>query len=454
MRKLISASLSIFLAAAMIAPGTAGSASAESAGQQKYTINFKGAGVPENAGKMIQDAGGTLVRSDAELAFAQAVSNDPHFLDKIRANPSVEDAGRTLKIVQDQPVKEEASLNTTNPSLYDQQWDIQQVTQNGASYQLPGGKGNKNIVVGIIDTGVDLEHPDLKNNIVDAKSFVPGEATAQDVQGHGTHVAGAVAANGKVLGVGPELGIGALKVFAADGYAETVNIAAALKYAADKDYDVVNMSLGDYLYLQDPEHNTNDIRADLNLFKKAIAYATKKGVTVVGSAGNAAANITNPGQLTRFFDEENNGATHRDPSTNLLIRVSSGNKNKQLAYYSNYGVGKIDVMSPGGDRGPHYDPATRKGADPSYMCLSTVPIVDSNQNVIGHGYARYIGTSMAAPKVAGLAGVIIAKHGKNNLTPAQVKAIIEQSAEDIYKSGYDAESGFGLVNAVNALHHP
>jgi subtilisin family serine protease len=191
----------------------------------------------------------------------------------------------------------------------------------------------------------------------------------------------------------------------------------------------------------------------MNLFKKAIEYANRKGVTIVGSAGNAEADIHNPAKLTEYlFGDDANGATHRDPSSNLLIRVSAGNKSKQITFYSNYGVGKIDLMAPGGDLGPNYDPVTRTGRDYTYLCLSTVPILDANGNVTGHGYAWYAGTSMAAPKVAGVAALVIAKHGKNNLSPAQVKAILEQSAEDLYKQGRDEYTGAGLVNAVRALN--
>ncbi|MBA4494964.1 S8 family serine peptidase [Paenactinomyces guangxiensis] len=452
MKKLISTGLTAVLTISLLVSGM-GTAAAAGAGKEIYTVNFKGNTLPSHVQKIIQDTGGSLVKSDAELAYVQAVSNDPQFLRNIRKNPSVEDAGRTLKVVQEAAVEKAALEADDAHPIYDQyQWDIKQVTQEGASYQLPKGKGTRDVVVAVIDTGIDLEHPDLKANIVDAKSFVPGE-NAQDYDGHGSHVAGSIAGNGKALGIGPELGIAALKVFPKDGGgASTASIAEALKYAADQDYDVVNMSLGSYAYLQDPAYDTNDIRADINLFKKAIAYAHKKGVTIVGSAGNASADISSPGKLSRYLFDEN-GATHRDPASNLLIRVSAGSKGKTLTFYSNYGVGKIDVMAPGGDLGPNYDPVNKTGRDNAYLCYSTVPVVDSNYQIIGHGYAGYAGTSMAAPKVAGIAGVIIAKHGKNKLSPAQVKSIIQQSAEDIYKNGYDAESGFGLANALNALQY-
>ena len=330
--------------------------------------------------------------------------------------------------------------------------DIKQVTNDGASWELPGGTGKPvsgdDIVVAVIDTGIDYNHPDLKDNYVGGKSFVPGYEDPTDQNSHGTHVAGSIAANGRALGVGPELKVASYRVFGPSGGAATSHIAEALMTAADDNVDVVNMSLGGYDWFQDPAYATKDIVADVHLFNRAIQYAIQKGVTVVGSAGNNGVDLSSPGKLSG----DDKGATHRSPSSQTLIRVSAGGALKNLAFYSNYGVGKIDVMAPGGDLGPNYDPATRTGRDNSYLAFSTVPILE-NGVIVGHGYGYKGGTSMAAPKTAALAGVIIAKHGKDKISPAQVKAIIQNSTEDVFKPGYDEQSGFGLINAVNALNN-
>ncbi|MDN7228171.1 S8 family serine peptidase [Planococcus sp. N064] len=99
-------------------------------------------------------------------------------------------------------------------------------------------------------------------------------------------------------------------------------------------------------------------------------------------------------------------------------------------------------MAPGGDLGPNYNPATGAGRDNSYLSYATIP---------GGKYGYKAGTTIASPKVAGLAGVIIAQHGKDKLKPAQVKHIIQSSSEDVFKTGYDKYSGFGLIDAVDAL---
>lgn len=96
--------------------------------------------------------------------------------------------------------------------------------------------------------------------------------------------------------------------------------------AADDNVDVVNMSLGGYDWFQNPEYATKDTVADVQMFNRAIKYAIQKGVTVVGSAGNNAVDLKSPGQLSG----SDTGATHRSPSSQLMIRVSAGGALKIL----------------------------------------------------------------------------------------------------------------------------
>jgi lantibiotic leader peptide-processing serine protease len=414
-----------------------------------YVVVFKSdTNLPSNYQEVVKNAGGEVTKSLSKLGVIEVKSDNPNFLSEIQKNSAVLEAGVENIIYPEAPAAVE-TLNegftaSTKNDLYNAlQWDIKQVTNNGASWTMPGGTGkstkaNEEIVVAVVDTGIDYTHPDIKNNYAYGKSFVPGLSSAMDQNGHGTHVAGSIAGNGRVLGIGPELKVAAYRVFGPTGGAATADIANALMTAADDNVDVVNMSLGGYDWFQNPETATKDVVADVRLFNRAIQYAIKKGVTVVGSAGNNGVDISSPGKLSG----DDNGSTHRSPSSQTMIRVSAGGQEKNLTFYSNYGVGKIDVIAPGGDYGTAWlatgDKALR---DRNKLCLSTVP----------GGYAYYAGTSMAAPKTAGLAGVIIAKHGKDVLSPSQVKHIIQSSADDWFKPGYDGESGFGSINAVNAL---
>jgi lantibiotic leader peptide-processing serine protease len=446
-KKILAGALALTLGASMTF-SNGGNVNAENGQEKKYIVIFKEqAKLPSGFGNEISKAGGQIESRLDKLGAVEVVSSNPNFLLEIKKSSTVLEAGVQNIVQPEQAAIEEVALVSdygAEADLYNSlQWDIKQVTQDGTSWTLPGGTGKsvdgKDIVVGVIDTGIDYNHPDLKDNYAYGKSFVPGYPDAMDQNSHGTHVAGSIAAKGRTMGIGPDLKVAAYRVFGPTGGAETSHIAEALMTAADDNVDVVNMSLGGYDWFQNPDYATKDVVADVRLFNRAIQYAIQKGVTVVGSAGNNAVDISSPGNLSG----DDTGATHRSPSSQSMIRVSAGGALKNLAFYSNYGVGKIDVLAPGGDLGPNYDPATGAGRDNYYLCLATIP---------GGGYGYKGGTSMAAPKTAALAGVIIAQHGKDTLNPAQVKSIIQSSSEDVFKTGYDGESGFGLINAVDALN--
>lgn len=445
-KKFAAGTVAMALSAATLL-GSAVSAEDALMAKEDYIVVFKNQdSLPPGYENVLAKAGGEVTTKLAKLGAVEVSSSNPHFLTQVKKSSEVLDVDVQSVIFPEAPAANaEASAEGSGggADLYHAyQWDIKQVTNDGASWELPGGTGKsvdgKDIVVAVVDTGIDYNHPDLKDNYAYGKSFVPGYPDAMDENSHGTHVAGAIAANGRTMGVGPDLKVAAYRVFGPTGGATTASIADALKTAADDNVDVVNMSLGGYDWLQDPEQETSDIAADMRLFNRAIQYAIQQGVTVVGSSGNNGLDITSPGTISG----DDIGATHRSPSSQALIRVSAGGANKNLAYYSNYGVGKIDVMAPGGDLGPNYDPVAKTGRDNSYLAYATIP---------GGKYGYKAGTSMAAPKVAGLAGVIIAQHGKDQLTPAQVKHLIQSSSEDVFKTGYDKYAGFGLIDAEEAL---
>ncbi|OYD57779.1 hypothetical protein CGZ90_12585 [Fictibacillus aquaticus] len=438
---------SLSLSATMIlgafgVPGQAANAAPET---KQYLVLFKNENsLPSGYDKLITSAGGSVKKVLGKMGAVQVVTNNADFEANIEKSSAVLDAGVENIIMPDSPViEQDLEAAAAGGDVYALQWDIQQVTGDGASWNLPGGTGRsangKDIVVAVVDTGIDYNHPDLKANYAYGKSFVPGYPDAMDQNSHGTHVAGSIAAKGRSMGVGPDLKVAAYRVFGPTGGAATADIASALMTAADDNVDVVNMSLGGYDWFQNPDYATKDTVEDVRLFNRAIQYAIKKGVTVVGSAGNNAVDLSSPGRLSG----DDNGATHRSPSSQTMIRVSANGEAKNLAFYSNYGVGKIDVMAPGGDLGLKYH-ETRNNADRdnTKLCLATIP---------GGGYGYKGGTSMAAPKAAALAGIIIAQHGKDVLSPAQVKHILQSSSDDVFKTGYDENSGFGLINAVNAL---
>jgi lantibiotic leader peptide-processing serine protease len=444
-----------------------------------YAIAFKSR-LPENYQEVIQKAGGKVTKVLPEVGGIEAQSDQPSFLKNLKGNSSIEAANREIPLALDKtavsPYNYESSIisQQNSENYWDSQWDIQRVTNNWKSYDLEtGGYKNKDgsithkAVVGVIDTGIDESHPDLKNNIIGGRNLVPagmdesetGDPTdIKDRNGHGTHVAGIIGANGKVKGVGPELGIRSYRVFYSE---QALGLPAwiidGIIAATNDKVDVINMSLRFYNNTKMTiEGESYKSVAETLLWKRAIQYAVKNGVTVVAGSGNESLNLDDKKEVNEFLNKmyEPYGMSVKGPATVVpaqmpgVINVSASTKwsTQQLAFYSNYGNSAIDVAAPGGDYGQKYaetnDPAA---ADPSNLILSTWP------TYLGTSYELNAGTSMATPQVAGIAGVIKAAHPEYK--PAQITARIKQTAFDYGKKGQDALFGSGEANAYRALEN-
>ncbi|MCT4479843.1 S8 family serine peptidase [Peribacillus frigoritolerans] len=444
-----------------------------------YAIAFK-SGLPENYQEVILKAGGKVTKVLPEVGGIEAQSDEPSFLKNLKGNSSIEAANREIPLTLNKsavsPYNYGSSIisQQNSESYWDSQWDIQRVTNDGKSYDLETG-GYKNndgsithkAVVGVIDTGIDESHPDLKNNIIGGRNLVPagmdesetGDPTdIKDRNGHGTHVAGIIGANGKVKGVGPDLGIRSYRVlYSEQALGLPTWIIDGIIAATNDKVDVINMSLRFYnnnkMTIEGESYKSV---AETLLWKRAIQYAVKNGVTVVAGSGNESLNLDDKKEVNEFLNKlyEPYGMSVKGPATVVpaqmpgVINVSASTKwsTQQLAFYSNYGNSAIDVAAPGGDYGPEYaetnDPAA---ADPSNLILSTWP------TYLGTSYEFNAGTSMATPQVAGIAGVIKAAHP--DYKPAQVTARIKQTAVDYGKKGQDALFGSGEANAYRALEN-
>lgn len=443
--------------------------------------------LPADYQSVIKKAGGEVLRAIPEIGGLEVRSSNPAFLDQLNSDTTISAANieRAYKLDDEQQGQSNGQPVTLDPnasSYWDLQWDIKHLTNDGKSYGIETGgtKGSDNkvshkAVVGIIDSGIDSGHPDLAANFIGGQNFVPAggyyggvpsesgnSSDVTDTNGHGTHVAGSIAGNGKIKGVGPDLGIRAYRIFDASGSAPTSPIVAAIIAAANDKVDVINMSIGGFDNLKYYVDGTrySDL-ADVLLWKRAVEYAVKHNVTVVSAAGNESLNYADKKSLTDYlnanYGDSNlvyKGVTVETPGgIPGVITVSSSNKwsTTQLAFYSNYGNSFIDVAAPGGDNGPDYAATgDLMKRDFTYRALSTWPRYLANYfTTNANGYAYLHGTSMASPKVAGIAGLIKAEHPDYN--PAQVKALIEKTALDYGKPGHDALYGDGEANAYTAL---
>ena len=276
-----------------------------------------------------------------------------------------------------------------------------------AAWAVTHGQGK--VVVTVFDTGVDASHPDLAGKVYGGKSYVTSDPGAWgDQQGHGTHVAGTVAArtnNGVgVPGIGYDVGIGVARVLGPDGSGDTAGIAKAIFEGADAVpagwLAVFNFSLG-------CECPPPQVLAD------ATRYAAKKDVVLVAAAGNSNADTT----FRHFYPA---GFTE-------FISVAAVDSGDNKASFSNYG-GDIDLAAPG------------------VGILSTMMRSGPLSNPTGYGQAS--GTSMASPHVAAIAALVRSAHP--DWSAGQVRAALENTARKpaYYNRAY---YGAGIVDAGRAV---
>ncbi|WP_407312619.1 S8 family serine peptidase [Desulfosporosinus sp. SB140] len=288
------------------------------------------------------------------------------------------------------------SINPTDP-LYSQEWGLTKIEAQKAWNLGFTGSG---IIVAVVDTGVDLNHPDLKDNILpgyNAITGVTGSTTTQDNNGHGTHVSGIIAAEANgvgVVGVAYQAKILPVKALTKQGEGTDDCIADGITWAADHGAKIINLSLG------------SDSEGDV--LKEALQYASNKGCLIVAAGGN----------------QEDNLTTISYPAADpLVLAVTATDSKDQIASFSLPGP-QAGLAAPG------------------------VNIVsDYWQN--SSGYAALDGTSMASPFVAGVAALVWSAHP--DLSVQQVRLALENSALDLGSAGRDNSYGYGRVDAYWAV---
>ena len=273
-----------------------------------------------------------------------------------------------------------------NDLLLSQQWGWYRVGGDKAFAQEYTGDG---IVVSVLDTGIDLDHPDLAENIVDGWNFVDDNENVSDLDMHGSMVSGIIAAvanNGLgIAGIAPKAKIMPLKVIDTEG-ANIRDIASAIRYAADNGAKIITMSFaGQYT------------RFTLTT-ERAIDYAYRKGCVLVAAAGN---NNTDDLVFPASYEQ--------------VIAVSAVNQNDLKADFSNFG-NYIDFCAPGTN-------IASTGNDGNWY--------------MGNG------TSFAAPFVSGLIALMLS--GNPELTNAEIITNLRNSAQDLGLEGLDNYYGWGLA---------
>lgn len=311
------------------------------------------------------------------------------------------------------------------------QWGLDRIEAADA-WTVSNGTG---ALVAVVDTGVDLGHPDLAGNLASSGAdFVEPNGTctggkknrtcvqddAQDANGHGTHVAGIIAAvtdNGTgVAGVAPKAKILPVRVLDAEGSGTTDQVAAGIRYAADQRAQVINLSLG---FLSGVGEVVS-LLGDLDPVHSAIAYAQSKGAVVVIAAGNDAFPLCS------------------EPSAaSGVICVGSTDSNDLRSWFSNGDATMMKnyLVAPGGH-------ALTCAGD-----IMSTYLRSAGSGCAESGYDALAGTSMATPHVAGVAA-LLASQGR---TASEIIGCILGSADDLGTPGRDSVYGYGRLNAARAV---
>jgi hypothetical protein len=274
-----------------------------------------------------------------------------------------------------------------NDTYYGSEWHLQKINAPTA-WNTSVGTG---VTVAILDSGIDATHPDLVGQLVPGWNFYDNNSNTADVYGHGTLVAGTVAALGNnglgVAGVAWGAKLMPVRVTDTSGVGTLSAFANGLTYAADHGARVANLSF--------PVQSSSSTQTAAQYFKN-------KGGVVFNSAGNYA-------------------ALDSTPASNALVSVSATGSTDILASWSSYGP-YVDLSAPG---------------------------VGIWTTSLGGGYSAVSGTSFSSPLSAGVAALMMSVNP--SLAPSQIVSLLESSAVDLGTAGYDYSYGYGRVNAGAAV---
>lgn len=349
----------------------------------------------------------------------------------LKNNPIIEYAEPNYRLYSAETTSDKP-IAIPNDDYYEELWGLHNTGQTGgyndadidapAAWKTARGTG---VVVGVIDSGIDPNHPDLQNNLWTNPGEIPNDGIDNDGNGyiddyygydfvnedenpfddngHGTHVAGTIAAeannNTGIIGVAPEAKIMSLKFLSSDGSGFTTDAIRAIDYAVMMGADITNNSWGGggYSYA----------------LYDAIENAEKAGQLFVAAAGNGGQD---------GIGDNNDFYPSYPASYDLdnIISVAATDDRDSLSLFSNYGPNSVDIAAPGDE------------------ILSTLP----------GGYDYFSGTSMAAPHVTGVASLILSQNP--NLTSDEVKNALLSSVDPISSLQNITVSG-GRLNAYQAL---
>lgn len=366
----------------------------------------------ESCKAMVAEHGGKIIKSLPLInaVLCEFTEEESHV--SLASRPEVLDVHDDIKltICIMEPAEEEVNKSISSPFPFPFLWPVrpirrktpaaqpaQQVGWNIQQIQAwPYQSTGKRVKVAVIDTGIALNHPDLKDNIKGGINVINNGASYNDDNGHGTHVAGIIGALNNeigVVGVAPEVDLYAVKAFDSRGQGNLSDVVEGIQWCIDNDIKIVNMSFGSQ------EENA--------VFRQAFQTAARRGLIMVAAAGN---------------EKERNSVTYPGKYSEVLA-VSALTQQGTLADFSSWGK-EVGIAAPG---------------------------VNIRSTYLNGGYKELSGTSMAAPHVTGAVARLMAKYG--NIRTSQIVPHLKRTA--VWMRGLSKEQqGAGMVNVARALQRP
>ncbi len=415
----------------------------------------------------VESTGGAVVQSWPQIGVVVATSQDTAFAEQLRGQPGVQQAGASRDFAELVPppaqthaakgmeplegtVEPPAAATAEGEPLEPEQWDMPAIK---AAEAHAVSQGSNDTVVGVLDYGMDPEHPDLKPNLDVSKSVscadegVPNQdieawAPRDESQAHGSHVAGTVAAARNdvgIAGVAPNVTLASVRVVSDKGFIFPEYAVCGFMWAAEQGFEVTNSS-----WFVDPWYlwceGDPDQQAIAEGVRRAVEYSQSKNVANVAAAGNSNWDLSKP---IRDTNSPNHGGPTQDRHTGPdchklpaelpgVVTTSSTGVEDVKSYFSNYGIQSIDVTAPGGDANQIPETPSKNG-----RVLSTVP---------GGGWGWMQGTSMASPHAAGVLALIRSTHPE--MTAQQAIGVLKGQSDAIPCPTHYDPDGDGKPDAV------
>ena len=344
---------------------------------------------PDEIQKKIERLHAEVISSIPQFGFYHLTISETDtvsgFIDKHRRDPR-------LQILEPNPIVSVEPVGATpNDPFFSAQWSLERIGAPQAWEQLPNGAGG---IVAVVDSGVDDRHPDLQRHILPGRSMIEQNDDTQDQHGHGTAIAGIIAATTNnaigMAGICPTCQILPVKVLNESGEGTYAHVIAGILWAADNKAQIINLSLGSYGFSR--------------FLADAVDYAHQAGAVIVAAGGNEATQAPlYPGALPN------------------VISVSASDSDDNVWAGSNYGPA-IDIAAPG------------------------VQILSLDTH---NSYLLATGSSFSAAQVSGVAALVRTKHP--SLKNTHVAQVLFQTADDLGEKGKDQFYGFGRLNAARAM---